>query len=62
MLEFLPEDIRRGLLMAQERAARRTRRLSVHIGEAVFPLLRLWEGDSRSTPSARRGCGAGRSL
>lgn len=57
MLEFLPEDIRRGLLMAQERTSRRTRRLSVHIGEAVFPLTRLWEGgfavDAQRTPRLR---------
>lgn len=57
MLEFLPEDIRRGLLQAQERRARRGRRLSVHVGEAVFPVLRLWSGgfavDSARTPRLR---------
>lgn len=57
MLEFLPEDIRRGLLMAQERTTRRTRRLSVHVGDAVFPLSRLWDGgfsvDAQRTPRLR---------
>lgn len=43
MLEFLPEDIRRGLEAAQKRAQRKGSRLSVHVGEAAFPILRLWE-------------------
>ena len=57
MLEFLPEDIRRGLLLAQDRASRRARRLSVHVGDAVFPLLRLWDTgcavDSTRVPRLR---------
>jgi hypothetical protein len=57
MLEFLPEDIRKGLLMASDRQLRRSSRLSVHVGDAVFPLLRLWEGgfavDSGRTPRLR---------
>lgn len=43
MFEVLPEDIRRGLEAAQKRAQRRGSRLSVHMGDAVFPILRLWE-------------------
>jgi hypothetical protein len=57
MLEFLPEDIRRGLLMAQSRRARGARRLSVHLNDAVFPLLRLWDGgfavETERTPRLR---------
>lgn len=58
MLEFLPEDIRKGLLMAEERARRAPRRrLSVHVGNAVFPVLRVWdEGfavDSARAPRLR---------
>jgi hypothetical protein len=57
MLEFLPEDIRKGLLMAADRQARRSTRLSVHVGDAVFPVLRLWDGgfavDSNRTPRLR---------
>lgn len=44
MLEFLPEDIRKGLMLAQDRARRRAGRLAVHAGDTVFPVLRLWEG------------------
>lgn len=57
MLEFLPEDIRRGLEAARTRAARRGSRLSVHVGDAVFPILRLWETgfavDARRVPALR---------
>jgi hypothetical protein len=57
MLEFLPEDIRKGLLQARDRQVRRSRRLSVHMGDAAFPVLRLWEGgfavDSARTPRLR---------
>lgn len=57
MLEFLPEDIRRGLMQAQDKAERRSRRLSVHVGGAVFPVLRLWDGgfsvDHARTPRLR---------
>jgi hypothetical protein len=44
MLEYLPEDIRRGLQMAQARSRQGRHRLCVHVGDAVFPLLRLWDG------------------
>jgi len=57
MLEFLPEDIRRGLLAAQDRPRRGAHRLCVHLGDAVFPLLRLWDGgfavDTTRTPRLR---------
>ena len=44
MLEYLPEDIRRGLDIARQRAERRSTRLCVHLNEAVFPIQRLWDG------------------
>jgi hypothetical protein len=57
MLEYLPEDIRRGLLAAQDRPRRGPHRLCVHLNDAVFPLLRLWDGgfavDSTRTPRLR---------
>lgn len=43
MLEHLPEDIRHGLEMARSRGQRRGSRLCVHVNDAVFPVLRLWE-------------------
>jgi hypothetical protein len=43
MLEHLPEDIRRGLEAARSRNQRSRSRLCVHVNDAVFPVLRLWE-------------------
>ena len=43
MLEPLPEDIRHGIAMARSRRLRRGSRLCVHVSDAVFPVLRLWE-------------------
>ena len=57
MLEFLPEDIRRGIDSARIKAERRGSRLCVHVGEAIFPLLRLWDGgfavDTKRVPKLR---------
>ncbi len=57
MFEFLPEDIRRGLEAAQARALRKGSRLSVHVGDAVYPILRLAETgftvDNRRIPALR---------
>jgi hypothetical protein len=44
MLEFLPEDIKEGLAAGKRRAAARKSRLRVQLGEAVFPILRMWDG------------------
>jgi len=41
MLEFLPEDIRRGLENARKRGARKGSRLCVHVGENVYPIQSL---------------------
>lgn len=43
MLEFLPKEVREGLEVARQRDARRKSRLRVQVGEAVYPVLRLWE-------------------
>lgn len=43
MLEYLPEDIRRGLAEARRRDSRRHSRLCLHADGAVVPLLRMWE-------------------
>ncbi len=47
MLEYLPEDIRRGLETARKRATRKGSRLCVHVGEQVYPILTL--GDTGFT-------------
>jgi hypothetical protein len=43
MLEFLPQEIRDGLEAAQKRDWKRRSRLRVQLGEAVFPIIRMWE-------------------
>ncbi|MFN3971566.1 MAG: hypothetical protein ACK4GO_12695 [Gemmobacter sp.] len=44
MLEFLPQDIRDGLDAARRRDQRRRSRLRLQVGDAVFPVLRMWDG------------------
>lgn len=57
MLEHLPEDIRRGLDAARSRSQRRRSKLCVHVNDAVFPVLRLWETgfavDAHRVPTLR---------
>lgn len=57
MLEFLPDDIRDGLAAAKRNEVRRKSRLRVQLGEAVFPILRMWDGgialDAARTPHLR---------
>ena len=43
MLEFLPKEVRDGLEAAWKRENKRKSRLRVQLGEAVFPVLRLWD-------------------
>ncbi len=43
MSEFLPKEVREGLEMARKRDLLKKSRLRVHIGDAVFPVLKLWE-------------------
>ncbi len=57
MSEFLPKEVREGLEMARKRDLLKKSRLRVHIGDAVFPVLRLWENgftlDAEEAPSLR---------
>ncbi len=57
MLEYLPKDVRDGLEAARRRDLKRKSRLRVQVGEAVFPVLRLWEDgfalDAGLTPHLR---------
>ncbi len=57
MFEFLPREIRSGLLEAERRAARKRSRLRVQAGDAVYPVLRSWPGgfalDAATTPALR---------
>lgn len=57
MLEFLPQDIRDGLEAARSRHLKRRSRLRVQVGDAVFPILRMWENgialDAERTPHLR---------
>lgn len=57
MLEFLPQDIADGLSSAKKRELARKSRLRVQLGEAVFPILRMWNGgialDADRTPHLR---------
>ena len=43
MSEFLPKEVREGLALARKRDLRKKSRLRVHVGDAVFPVLRFWE-------------------
>ena len=43
MFEFLPKEVRDGLEAARKRDRSRKTRLRVQLGEAVFPVLRLWD-------------------
>ncbi|WP_102222828.1 hypothetical protein [Acidimangrovimonas sediminis] len=57
MLEHLPVEVRQGLEMARKREARKRSRLRVHVGETVYPVLRLWESgfalDAETDPHLR---------
>ena len=57
MLEFLPKEIRDGLDGARHRVAARKSRLRVQVGEAVFPITRLWRDgfalDAALSPNMR---------
>lgn len=44
MLEFLPQEVRQALAaQSARRQGLRRRRLSLHLGDAVFPIRRLWD-------------------
>ncbi|MBI1220606.1 MAG: hypothetical protein GC186_18900 [Rhodobacteraceae bacterium] len=43
MLEHLPKEVREGLEAARKRDQKRRARLRVHVGDAVHPILRMWD-------------------
>lgn len=43
MLENLPAEVQEGLERARKRSSARNRRLALHVKDAVFPILRLWD-------------------
>ncbi|MDB5666365.1 hypothetical protein [Cypionkella sp.] len=57
MLEFLPKEISEGLDAARRRESSRKSRLRVQVGEAVFPVIRIWQNgfalDGALTPHLR---------
>ncbi len=57
MLEFLPQEVRDGIDAARRRDQRRRSRLRVQVGEAVFPVIGLWDDglalDADLTPHLR---------
>ena len=59
MLEFLPNEVREGLEAARRREQRRKSKLHVQVGDAVYPVLRTWQGgfalDGGLAPGRLRG-------
>ena len=57
MVAMLPKDVQEGLDRARKAAMRRASRLSVHMGDAAYPVLRAWEGgfamDAEKAPRLR---------
>lgn len=53
MLEYLPDDLREGLRQAATRTRRRSR-LHIQLGDAVFPVERVWS-TGLALQSARLG-------
>lgn len=44
MSEYLPEEVREALALAQRKDKRRRRRLRVQIGKETYDILRYWDG------------------
>lgn len=57
MFEFMPKEIAEGLAQAQMRLLKRRARLRVHVGDAVYPVLRCWDSgfslDAAQVPHLR---------
>jgi hypothetical protein len=57
MLEYLSAEVREELKLARKEDQRRRSRLRVHVGDAVYPVLRLWDRgfalDATSDPQLR---------
>ncbi len=44
MNDFLPDAVMQGLAQARKSAARKSNRLCVHDGDAVYAIRRIWDG------------------
>lgn len=44
MFEVLPDDVRDGLAKARQKSLKRGDKLSVRDGDAVYRILRIWDG------------------
>lgn len=44
MVNFMSKELREGLDTARKSEQRRKSRLRVQVGQAVFPILRMWSG------------------
>ncbi len=57
MSDFLPKEVREGLELARKQDLIKKSRLRIHIGEDVFPVLRIWDDgftlDSVDAPQLR---------
>lgn len=58
MSEYLPDDVREGLRLAQQRKRRKLRhRLTIHVGDEAYPILRIFdrgfEVESEKAPNLR---------
>lgn len=57
MLYDLPKEILEGLRQARKRDLERKNRLRLHVGDDVYPILRLWDGgfsmDAENAPNLR---------
>ena len=43
MLQFLSSDVRDGLEAARKQAMRRRSRMSLQVGDEIYPILRYWQ-------------------
>ncbi len=57
MSEYLPEDVRQALALAERKDKRKRRRLRVQIGDETYEILRYWDGgfsiDAEASPHLR---------
>jgi len=57
MSEYLPKEVRDGLELARKQDLKRKSRLRVHLGDDVFPVLRMWDTgfalDAENAPHLR---------
>lgn len=43
MSDYLPKDVREGLEQARRKDLKKKNRLRIHVGDQIYPVLRLWE-------------------